>query len=53
MKNIIKMLIGGIIGVGMILLFLYILGIAVAFVESHVWLLIPISIIAIVTLFKI
>lgn len=53
MKNLIKILIGGVIGVGIILLFFYVLGIVVAFIESHLIVIIPISIIAIVTLLKI
>ncbi len=53
MKNIIKMLIGGIVGVGIILLFLYILGIVVAFIESHLVLIIPIFVIVIIAILKI
>ena len=53
MKNLIKMLISGIVGVGIILLFFYVLGMIVAFIESHLILIIPMFIIAIVTLLKI
>lgn len=53
MKNLIKMLIGGVVGAGIILLFLYILGIVVAFVESHLFLIIPIFVIVIITILKI
>ena len=53
MKNLIKMLIGGVVGAGIILLFFYVLGMFVTFVESHLILIIPMFIIAIVTLFKI
>lgn len=53
MKNLIKMLIGGVVGTGIILLFFYVLGMFIAFVESHLWVLIPMSIIAIITLLKI
>lgn len=53
MKNLIKMLIGGVVGVGIVLLFFYVLGMFVTFIEGHVWVLIPMSIIAIITLLKI
>lgn len=53
MKNLIKMLISGIVGVGIILLFFYVLGMFVAFVESHLILIIPMFIIAIVAILKI
>lgn len=53
MKNLIKMLIGGVVGAGIILLFFYVLGMFVTFVESHLWVLIPMFIIAIVAILKI
>ena len=53
MKNLIKMLVSGVVGVGIILLFFYVLGIFVAFIESHLILIIPIFIIAIVAILKI
>lgn len=53
MKNLIKMLIGGVVGAGIILLFFYVLGMFVTFIESHLWVLIPMFIIAIVVILKI
>ena len=53
MKNLIKMLIGGVVGTGIILLLFYVLGVFVAFVESHLFLIIPMFIIAIVAILKI
>lgn len=53
MKNLIKILIGGVVGVGTILLFFYVLGMFIAFIESHLILIIPMFIIAIVALLKI
>ena len=53
MKNLIKMLIGGAVGVGIIFLLFYILGMFVTFIESHLWVLIPMFIITIVAILKI
>lgn len=53
MKNLIKMLIGGVVGVGIILLLFYVLGMVVTFIESHLILIIPMFIIAIVAILKI
>lgn len=53
MKNLIKMLIGGVVGAGIILLFFYVLGMFITFIESHLWVLIPMFIIAIVAILKI
>lgn len=53
MKNLIKMLIGGVVGVGIIFLLFYVISLVVTFVESHLILIIPIFIIAIVVILKI
>ena len=53
MKNLIKMLIGGVVGTGIILLFFYVLGMFIAFVESHLFLIIPMFIIATIVILKI
>ena len=42
-KNIIKNLIGGIIGTGLILLAFYLLGLIESVIECHIWLLIPLG----------
>ena len=42
-KNIIKNLIGGIIGTGLILLAFYLLGLIESVIECHTWLLIPLG----------
>lgn len=53
MKELIKMLIGGVVGVGIILLLFYVISLVVTFIESHLWVLIPMFIIAIVAILKI
>lgn len=53
MKNLLKMLIGGVVGVGIILLLFYVISLIVTFIESHLILIIPMFIIAIVTILKI
>lgn len=53
MKELIKMLIGGVVGVGIIFLLFYVISLIVAFVESHLILIIPMFIIAIVAILKI
>lgn len=53
MKNLIKMLIGGVVGAGIIFLLFYILGMFVTFIEGHLWVLISMFIIAIVAILKI
>lgn len=53
MKNLLKMLIGGVVGVGIILLLFYIISLVVTFIESHLILIIPMFIIAIVAILKI
>ena len=53
MKNLLKMLIGGVVGVGIILLLFYVISLIVTFIESHLILIIPMFIIAIITILKI
>lgn len=53
MKELVKMLIGGVVGVGIIFLLFYVMSLVVAFVESHLILIIPMFIIAIVAILKI
>lgn len=53
MKELVKMLIGGIVGVGIVFLLFYVISLVVAFVESHLILIIPMFIIAIVAILKI
>lgn len=53
MKNLLKMLIGGVVGVGIILLLFYVISLVVTFIESHLILIIPMFVIAIVTILKI
>lgn len=53
MKNLLKNLIGGIIGTGIIFLFFYLIGILVNFMETHLWAGILMGIVAIISLFKI
>jgi hypothetical protein len=53
MKNLLKNLIGGIIGTGIIFLFFYLIGILVNFMETHLWASILMGIVAIISLFKI
>lgn len=53
MKELVKMLIGGIVGVGIVFLLFYVIGLVVAFIESHLILIIPMFIIAIVAILKI
>lgn len=53
MKELVKMLIGGIVGVGIVFLLFYVMSLVVAFVESHLILIIPMFIIAIVAILKI
>ena len=51
-KELIKNLIGGVIGAGIILLFFYILGIIANFIENHFWLIIPLAIIDFIIILK-
>lgn len=51
-KELMKNLIGGIIGTGLILLFFFILGIIEQFIENHFWLIIPLGILVISMIFK-
>ena len=51
-KNIIKNLIGGIIGTGLILLALYLLGLIKSVIECHTWLLIPLGLYVIYLILK-
>ena len=53
MKELVKMLIGGVVGVGIVFLLFYVISLIVAFVESHLILIIPMFIIAIVAILKI
>ena len=51
-KELMKNLIGGIIGTLLILGFFYILGIIEQFIENHFWLIIPLGILVISMIFK-
>lgn len=51
-KSIIKNLIGGVIGTGLVLLFFYILGIIEQIIENHFWLMIPLTIYIIYLFFE-
>lgn len=53
MKELIKMLIGGIVGVGIVFLLFYVISLIITFIESHLILIIPMFIIAIVAILKI
>ena len=53
MKNLIKMLIGGVVGVGIIFLLFYVISLIVTFIESYLILIIPMFIITIVAILKI
>lgn len=53
MKELVKMLIGGIVGVGIIFLLFYVISLMVTFIESHLILIVPMFIIAIVAILKI
>ena len=53
MKELIKLLIGGVVGVGIVFLLFYFISLVVAFIESHLILIIPMFIIAIVAILKI
>lgn len=53
MKELVKMLIGGVVGVGIIFLLFYFISLVIAFVESHLILIIPMFIITIVAILKI
>lgn len=51
-KELMKNLIGGIIGTGLVLLFFYILGVIEQFIEAHYWLMIPLGIIVFIMILK-
>lgn len=51
-KELMKNLIGGIIGTLLILGFFYILGIIEQFIENHFWLMIPLGIIIFIMILK-
>ena len=51
-KELMKNLIGGIIGTGLVFLFFYIIGVVEQFIENHFWLMIPLGIIVFIMLLK-
>ena len=53
MKELVKMLIGGVVGVGIVFLLFYVISLIITFIESHLILIIPMFIIAIIAILKI
>lgn len=51
-KDLVKNLIGGIVGTGAILCFFYILGLCEQVIECHTWLLIPLGLYVIYLILK-
>lgn len=51
-KELMKNLIGGIIGTILILGIFFIIGIIEQFIENHFWLIIPLSILVLIMIFK-